>query len=220
GHTGPVQVGEDMSQGATPQNENGPCPDCGLQYVRGYAPNERQHRRVHDESVNGHRTKLPDGFRPVTHGFPISEQKRVEAAASTALWETKYDFSSFTAYKKDAEEQKTIAMLYIKRGRVCGLLVSRQRECKHTASLNSFHPDSFHFWRPTEVTGVEAHSRRVVEMIWVLKKNRRQGVAKELVQALAAHCEIKLGDLAHMIPFRQDALHLWKALKLSTIYVV
>jgi GNAT superfamily N-acetyltransferase len=57
-------------------------------------------------------------------------------------------------------------------------------------------------------------------MIWVLKKHRRQGVAKGLIEALARHCELKVEDVAHMIPFREDAVHLWKALKLSTIYVV
>ncbi len=220
GYNVSARIGKNMSPDAATDNEHGPCPDCGLHYVRGYAPNERYHRRVHDETVNGHRAKLPDGFYPVTHESRIPTQKLAEVAASAALRETKYDFSSFTACKKKADEHKTIAMLYIKDGRVCGLLVSRERECKQTANLNSFRPDSFHSWRPTEVTDIEPHARRTVEMVWVLKKNRRQGAAKGLIQALAAHCEIKIEDLAHMLPFREDAVHLWKALRLSNIYAV
>jgi len=57
-------------------------------------------------------------------------------------------------------------------------------------------------------------------MIWVLRKMRNQGVAKGLAQALASHCGMKIGDLAHMVPFTESALNLWKALKMSTIYVV
>ena len=57
-------------------------------------------------------------------------------------------------------------------------------------------------------------------MIWVLKKSRRQGIAKGLTDALANYCGLQVEDLAHMLPFGEDALNLWKALKLSTIYVV
>lgn len=209
-----------MSQDATPHNENGACPSCGLQYVRGYGPNERYHRRVHDQTVNGRRTKLADGFYPVTHESRMSMQKLAEAAAGNARWETKYDFSSFTACKKRADEHKTIAILCVKRGRVCGLLVSRERECRYRATFDAFRPDGHNSWRPDPVRKVEAHPRRAVEMIWVLKKNRRQGIAKGLVHALARLCGTKPEDFAHMIPLREDALNLWKALKLSTIYVV
>ncbi len=209
-----------MSGDAPTDDEHGPCSDCGLLYARGYIPDERYHRRVHDEAVNGHRAKLDDGFHAVTHGSLISLQKFAQAAASAALWETKYDFSSFTAVKKKVDEYGTIAMLYAKDGRVCGLLVSRERECKYSANLSSFRSDNFNSWRPTEVIEIKPHTRRAVDMIWVLKKNRRQGVAKGLIEALARHCKLKVEDVAHMTPFREDAMHLWQALRLSNIYVV
>jgi ribosomal protein S18 acetylase RimI-like enzyme len=209
-----------MSEDTPPDDEHGPCPECGLLYGPGYAPDERYHRRVHDEAVNGHRAKLADGFHAVTHQSLISLQKFAQAAASAARRETEYDFSSFTAIKKKADEYNTIAMLCVKDGRVCGLLVSRERECKYTASLKYFQLHSFHSWRPTEVNEAQPHARRAIDMIWVLKKNRKQGVAKGLVEALAAECKMKTEDFAHMIPFSEDAVHLWKALKLSTINVV
>lgn len=209
-----------MDENASHADEQGPCPDCGLLYLRGFSPDERYHRRVHDEAVNGIRARLDDGFHAITHESRIPLQKLVQAAASAARRETEYDFSSFTAIKKNTDEYNTVAMLYIKDGRIRGLLVSRERECRYTASLNSFQPDDLHLWRPTVGTEIKAHTRRVIDMIWVLKKYRKQGVAKGLAEAIAAHCRVTIDDLAHMVPFREDALYLWRALKLSTIYVV
>jgi zinc-finger of acetyl-transferase ESCO len=199
---------------------HGACPDCGLAYARDYAPDIRFHRRVHDEAVNGHRTKLSDGFYAVSHRSLISLQNLAQAAASAAHWETKYDFSPFTAIKKKFDEYNTIAMICVRGGRVSGLLVSRERKCNCAASLNSFKSDHFFSWYPTTFTEVQPQTRRAVDMIWVLKKNRKQGVAKELIAAFVAHCKLGVEDLAHSIPFREDAVHLWKSLRLSTIFVV
>jgi ribosomal protein S18 acetylase RimI-like enzyme len=186
-----------MTGDAARSNEHGPCPDCGLSYLRDYGPDERYHRRVHDAAVNGHRTKLGDGFYAVTQETPISLQKLAQAAASAARHDTKYDLSAFTAFKKRVDKYDTIAMLCVKGGRICGLLVSRQRECECTTSLNSFQSDYLDSWRPTEVIEVKPHTRRAVDMIWVLKKHRRQGVAKGLIDALARHCKLKVEDIAH-----------------------
>ena len=195
------------------------CPDCGLLYVHGLARDERYHRKIHDQVVNGPQAKMADGFYAVTHESPMSLQKLAQAAASAAHHDTRYDFSSFVAVKKQHDEDKTIAMIYIEAGRVCGLVVSREQECKFTASLNFFRVDSTDS-RPAETSEVQPHSRRAVEMIWVLKKMRQRGIAKRLAQALASHCGVQITDLAHMIPFSESALHVWKALKLSTIYIV
>jgi ribosomal protein S18 acetylase RimI-like enzyme len=146
-------------------------------------------------------------------------QKLAQAAASAALWETKYEFSSYSAIKKEVDEFNTIAMLCVRTGRVCGSLVSRERECAHTAALDSFQ-ENHQSWRPTEVVRVQAHRRRALEMIWVLKKKRRQGVAKGLIEALAKYCGLGVEDFAHMVPFTEDALELRKVLGLSNVYVV
>jgi hypothetical protein len=209
-----------MTGGKPNESEHGPCPDCGLLFAPGHGLDERYHRRVHDEALNGHRAKLHNGFHVVTHKSPIALQKLAQAAASAARRETEYDFSSFAAIKKAADEYNTIAMVYVEEGRVCGLLVSRERECEYTANLSSFQADGLHSWRPTAFTQVEGHARRAIDMIWVLKKKRKQGVATGLAEALAAHCKIKTEELAHMIPFSEDAVRLWKARNLSTIYVV
>jgi ribosomal protein S18 acetylase RimI-like enzyme len=203
-----------------PDNGGGACPDCGLAYSRGSASDVRLHRRVHDEAVNGHRTKLVDGFYAFSHQSPISLQNLAEAAACAARCETEYDFSSFAAIKKKFDEFNTLAILCVKGGRVCGLLVSRERECNYVARLNSFKSNRLSSWYPTEFSEVEPLPRRTIDMIWVLKKYRKQGVAKELIEAFTSHCKLKVEELAHSIPFSEDAVHLWESLGISTIFVV
>ena len=167
------------------------CSECGLDYCRGYAPDERNHRAVHDKTVNGHRTKLPDGVHFVTHRSPMRLQKLVELAASSALWDTKYDFSSFTAIRKQGDEYETVAAFFVSDARVCGLVVSRERDCEYTADLTTFQVGESGTWRPTNVSKVELHKRRAIDMIWVLRRRRRQGIAHRLMLALAGHCAVR-----------------------------
>jgi len=44
------------------------CVDCGWSYVQGYAPNERFHRKKHDEVVNGSKTGTT-GWLPLHNPF-------------------------------------------------------------------------------------------------------------------------------------------------------
>jgi hypothetical protein len=189
-------------------------------YKRGDAPDERYHRRAHDDALNGPRAKLDDGFHAVTHKSPISVQRLAQAAGSAARRDTAYDFNSFAASKKNSDEFETVALICTKDGRVVGLLVSRERESKHTTNLDSFQADGFDSWRPIEATEIGTHRRRAIDMIWVLKKNRKQRVAKGLANALSVYFKMEIKEFAHMTPFRQDAVALWKALGQSTIYVV
>ena len=92
------------------------CPECGLRYSAEYTPDVRYHRRVHDKAVNGPKTKLADGFHAITHQTPILIQRLAQGAASLALCETGYDFTSFYAQKKRFDEQKTIAVISVIEG--------------------------------------------------------------------------------------------------------
>ncbi len=201
------------------RQSDGPCQECGLDYVRGSRSDERNHKKFHDRVVNGCKTKLPDGCHIVTHRSDIAMQKLAEAAASEALHETKYDHISFYADKKVFDAEKTIAVITVSNGRVCGLVVSRERDCECKAQLQDFKQNHLHFWRPTKADKVQPQKRRALDMIWVLNSNRRQGVARRMVQALAEHCKMKVGDLGHVTPFSEDALRLWQGFKLSTIYL-
>jgi hypothetical protein len=197
-----------------------PCSECGLDYCRGYAPDERYHRGVHDKTVNGHRTKLTDGFHFVTHRSPMRLQRLVELVASSARWDTKYDFSSFTAIQKQGDEFTTVAAFCVSNARVSALLVSRVRDCEHTADLATFQVDVFGAWRPAKTSKVEMHMRRAIDLIWVLRRSRRQGIAKRLMLEFAEHCGVKVEDLAHMVPFREDAVRFWTALGCATVFIV
>ena len=109
--------------------------------------------------------------------------------------------------------------IYVKGARVCGLMVTREHECRYTARVRSFEDDGHGYWRPTETIEVEPRTRRTVDMVWVLKAKRRQGIAREMVLSLARHRQMEVGDFAHMTPFRADALSLWKALGMDVIFV-
>ena len=122
--------------------------------------------------------------------------------------------------KKKVDEDNTIAVICVANGRVVGLLVSRERACLRQVELSSFEADHLGSWRPATGQRVESHRRRSIDMIWVLRAKRRQGIAKSLAEALAQHCDMRIEDIAHMVPFREEALRLWIGLKQSTIYVV
>lgn len=196
------------------------CPDCGLGYAHGYGPDERYHRRVHDVAINGPRTKVADGWHFITYQSRMSVQRLAQAAASLARYDTGYDFVSYCGVKKKLDEFKTIAVIRVLDGRVSGLLVSRERKCEYKVSLDTFREDRLESWRPTKGEHVEPHPRRAVDMIWVVKKRRRQGLGSGLLKALAEHCQVRPEDIAHMTPFREDALKLWRGYGLSTLYIV
>ena len=197
------------------------CSECGLLFVPEHPPDARYHRIVHDKAVNGPKTKICDGFHFITHQSLIGIQRLAQETASAALCETGYDITSFYGVKKKFDEHNTLAVVCVRDGRVTGLLVSRERECKYKVELDSFRQeDGRNSWRPTSADEVETHRRRAVDMIWVLKSKRRQGVAQGLIHALAENCGLRIEDIAHMTPFREDALRLWQGLGLSTIFAV
>jgi ribosomal protein S18 acetylase RimI-like enzyme len=198
----------------------GPCPECGFNYVRGLKDNERYHSVVHDREVNGNRTSEPNGFLFLTHTSPMRLQRLAGAAAASARSETEYDSPAFNAIKKRNDEFNTIAGINVLNGRVCALAVTRIRNCDTIADLRTFEPDELGGWWPARITTVEAHQRRTIEMIWVLRNYRRRGIANQLVHALAEHCEIALADFAHMTPFREDALRFWTSLNYWDIPIV
>jgi hypothetical protein len=146
-------------------------------------------------------------------------QRLAQDAASAGKQEAGYDFTSFYGVKKKFDEHNTIAVISVANGRVVGLVVSVEGKCSCSVDLTSFQADHFGSWRPTSGTEVEPHRRRVIGMIWVLKAKRRQGVAQGFIKALAEHCNMKIEDIAHMLPFTEDAVRLWIGFKLSTIYV-
>ena len=144
----------------------------------------------------------------------MAMQKLAQAAAGEALCETKYDFSSFVAQEPKHDAYETIAAIYIKGGRVCALIVSRERDCQWKARLQDIAED-----KPWNAEELQVHKRRAVDMIWVLKKSRRQGIAKCVVRVMAEHCKVSVESLAHLTPLSMDAINLWYSLKLTTIYL-
>jgi hypothetical protein len=147
-------------------------------------------------------------------------QKLTQAVAHLSNWDAGYDSVCFTAMKKKIDEYGTIAMIYVDKHRACALIVTRNRECKYTANLDSFKLHGSRSWGPKKTNSIRPHLRRAIDMIWVAKNRRKERLAQALAKELAAHCSMGIKDFAHTLPFRGDVVHLWKALGLSTIYLI
>jgi hypothetical protein len=147
-------------------------------------------------------------------------QRLVELAASSARRDTEYDFPSFSALRRKIDQYDTGTAIHVLDGRVCALIVSRERECEYVADLTNFEMDFIGAWRPTKVLKIEKRKRRTIEMIWVLKSRRRQGIAGRLIRGFAEHHGLRIEEMAHMLPFREDALRLWIAMGYAMIYIV
>lgn len=197
-----------------PQQTQGPCAECGCEYVRGSSSDERRHRKIHDRVINGNKTTLSDGYHFVTHRSPMAIQRLAYAAACEAHYENEYDIISFSAQKIRYDEFATIAVIFVSGGRVCGLIVSRVRECVWKARLDDIKNN-----RSNEAERVPQKMHRAVDMIWVLKSSRRRGIAKGIVRELAENCKIDVDSLAHLKPLSKAAIGLWKGIGLSTIYL-
>lgn len=204
----------------SPVPEDGPCQECEYNYVRDCPSDVRFHKKVHDRVIHGLKTKLADGCHIVTHASPLRLQKLAEWAASAALHETNFDFKQFSAVRKNVDEYKTVAVITVTNGRVIALVVSRERACERKAALVDFVQDSSRSWRPKKVGRIQSHTRRAIDVIWVLKEHRRQGEAAKVIQSLVEACKIRREHLAHSMPLKEEALLFWKKQNLETAYLV
>lgn len=204
---------------STAQGKTLRCADCGLLYIPGYAEDELYHLTFHDQKINGPKSKLANGFLAVTYKSPIWLQRLAQAASIAAKRDTGYDFPSFVA-SKETDDSKTIAIICIREGRVIALVVSREHVCEHRMLLTSFLHGFDSSSERANIPKVKRHPRPAIEMIWVLKRKRRMGVARQLIDALAVECGLGIDDFAHMTPITADAAAFWKGYGLSMIFVV
>jgi ribosomal protein S18 acetylase RimI-like enzyme len=213
-----VEINKTTNYDASPRFRA--CRDCGVGYIPGDRMTEFYHWRSHDRAVNGVPTKLVNGFHAITHRSLMPSQNRTQTISHIANWDAGYDSVCFSAMKTKSDEYDTIAMICVDGQRACALIVTRNKECKYTAKLDSFKSVGMGSWLPPKRNLMELHNRRAIDMIWVAKNRRRQGLAQRLAKELATYCAIGLQEFAHTLPFRGGAIHRWKALNLSTIYLI
>lgn len=186
------------------------CADCGFRYMRTLLEDEREHRRYHDEAINGPKTKFKDGCRIINMKAPKSARELAARAAILAKRDTRYDYP---AYRADDNEENPVALIMVIKGHVVGLVISRERRCQQRASLESLrHKDSG--------TPVQSTVRRSIEMIWVLRKYRRKGVCRGLIVEASKHFALPIEEFAHTTPITDDALEFWRKIGLREVYVV
>lgn len=185
------------------------CADCGLSYIRGLRADELHHRRFHDEAVGGPKTTLKDGFHVIATNSSNRNREIAARASVLAKRDAKYDFPAYLAY----EDNNAVAFILVLRRRVVGLVVTRERVCDQRATVESLS-------RRDSGDSVPSALRRSIEMVWVLKKYRRQGFARQLIVQVAKHFGLPLEAFAHTTPITDDALALWRRLGLKELYIL
>jgi ribosomal protein S18 acetylase RimI-like enzyme len=186
------------------------CADCGLRYMRALPEDEREHRRYHDEAINGPKTKLKDGCHIINMNAPKSASELAARAAILAKRDTRYDYP---AYRADDNEESPVAFIMVIKGHVVGLVISRERRCWQRAPIESLRDKD-------SGTPVRSTVRRSIEMIWVLRECRGKGIARGLVAEASKHFALPIEEFAHTTPLTDDAQEFWRKIGLRELYVV
>ena len=184
------------------------CVDCGFLYLSGLRTDELQHRRFHDEAVSGPRTFLKDGCHVIDPNSPNRNRELAARVAVLAKRDTRYDFPAYLADDDDA-----IAFILVLRGRVVGLVVTRQRVCGQRTAIESLRGSD-------SCKSVPSTLRRSIEMIWVIKKHRQRGFARRLIVKAAKYFGLSVEAFAHTTPFTDDALNFWRRMGLNEVYIL
>jgi len=135
----------------------------------------------------------------------------VQWAASMARFELNHDQPQFAARKDDADPDLTVAAIFVEQGRVKAMIVSRMMNCGGQVDILTEHH---------VVEQCPEVKRRAINMIWVLRKSRRLGVAKKLIKFLNDYCGSEVDELGHLMPITPEALQLLRSMGLKQIFVV
>jgi hypothetical protein len=182
--------------------------ECGLAYSP-LSPRDRaQHRRWHDEFVNGaHARPLADDEVVVASGElrivlvrPDSsfwQRSRIEKIGRRANRDTRYDFPVYSAWNEANHKLELHAFAAYLDDRGIALLLLGRRSTIWTAG-----------WRNGRVVILEPEPAKVfrwtVGFVWVLPQFRRRGFATGLLQEASRFAEVPLEELAWFAPFSDE----------------
>jgi ribosomal protein S18 acetylase RimI-like enzyme len=184
------------------------CHECGLNYARDLPSDRRYHDRVHDETVNGVRAPTPKrGSETVIgcHGefellFAATsvssvEEQRLEKAAANARGDAPYSFGMY--HVGDTERAGSRVVWARNSGRIVGLAVIDTRvKAAHLLPLERLSDE----W-VREALEESNHVLAGIAVIWVLRKHRRRGLGKALLEACLKQLDGTLNEVAFQIPF-------------------
>lgn len=185
------------------------CEVCGMSFAPDYGPDMREHRRYHEEYVNG--VKLQplrndqvlydvDGFR-VTHvppTAPVVHRRRAERVGRRANRETHYDFGVYQAGSEANADYNIQVFIGHRQERGVALLVLSRRRHGWRATWTDY---DLHR-PPKKIT--ERREGWTVDFVWVLPKHRGQGLASRLLLVATAWAGASVTELAWQTPF-EDA---------------
>lgn len=127
----------------------------------------------------------------VTATSPVRWRELAHKCALLPKRENGYDFASFSVGDGTPSEDNLRAYLYRLEGRVVGFVSAIDTD---VAQWRSFEPPKV---RPQPTDG---RLRPVVNVIFTAHVWRRQGIAKELVEAIAADAELPVSEIAWNTP--------------------
>ncbi len=179
------------------------CRKCEFLYAADLPSDRRQHRRRHDEFVNGVRWRGSDkeavvyfreGFRVVriSPASPTFLRARAAKVGRQGNRETHYDFGVYDDSETDAE-----ALVGVIEDRAISILVMRPM-------------DDLRRWSWSEYDG-KIDPRKVVgetwgcSFLWVLPKHRRVGIGKMLVDSAVERSGVSREPFPFTPPFTEAA---------------
>jgi len=192
-----------------------PSCECGLTYSDKWPPDVRRHRREHDEYLHGVPGKPlsddevldPNPECRIIVVRPNSSRRqhdRVERVASRANSEMRYDFGIYHTCEREAHHQFGMHPLLAWRdNRAIGFLLLERRS--HVGE-----------WRwadecPEGIPLIETSARWTIGFVWVLRKFRRQGVARRMLSNASRFCGTQIADLCWYWPLSDDGEALAKS---------
>lgn len=185
------------------------CDECGFDYCDDLEEDISRHALVHRECLNGIELSRSDGIYFVTSSDSGEMQQIACKVTELGRRETLYDFPFFSV--GESSEPNLIVCLWVDRGYVVGVIVTRERNCTQYALLRDFRLDPLiRLWVPTCTSQVLPQTRRSVEFVWVLKACRRRGVANKIFEALSEHLELEISELGHSAMFTTAGFEFWR----------
>lgn len=197
------------------------CVVCAMTIFPGpLASERREHARLHDIALHGHRKQAWAGETAFEHeglrvvvvapDAPMNQRSRVEDLVRKASWthDGAYDGGLYHARDKDwMARAKPHAFLAVQDGRVVALAV-----LVRLAESRKFHIDG------GGAQGPDAGPRWGVYYIWVPHRHRDTGLVYRLLDALAAWANCAVGDIAWQPEFSEDAERLIRRLSPDGLY--
>jgi len=198
------------------------CDECGCMYVPSLPQDIKHHRWWHERLILGFKTKKlkndeivrEDGDFYVTHitpNSPLPQRNKAELASKLAKGGLGRDagFSYFSFRAKDTQLKDYHLFIPHNIARGIGLFVIKKETCLEAK------------WdiEKLTLTGKITEPIYIVDIVWIASSQRRKGIAKDTINAIARYFGIQATSLGWSTPFTESGEHLAKSICPETILI-